>query len=105
MMRAMTGVSKPFMETLLDGYVGGFDGVETLVDVGGSSGLCLEMIMRRVATIREGINFDLPDVVAAAPPIAGETRDSLLHDELLVIHKQTTLFRFQNNAARQRKRL
>ncbi|KAM0882044.1 hypothetical protein ACQ4PT_032527 [Festuca glaucescens] len=68
-MGAMTGVSKPFMETLLDGYVGGFDGVETLVDVRGSSGLCLEMIMRRVGTIREGINFDLPSVVAAAPPI------------------------------------
>ncbi|KAM0906529.1 hypothetical protein ACQ4PT_016676 [Festuca glaucescens] len=73
MMGAMTGVSKPFMETLLDGYVGGFDGVETLVDVGGSSGLCLEMIMRWVGTIREGINFDLPSVVAAAPPIPSKT--------------------------------
>ncbi|XP_025804348.1 caffeic acid 3-O-methyltransferase isoform X1 [Panicum hallii] len=71
MLRAMTGVSEPFMEALLDGYAGGFDGVATLVDVGGSSGACLEMIMRRVGTITEGINFDLPDVVAAAPPIAG----------------------------------
>ncbi|OEL37906.1 Caffeic acid 3-O-methyltransferase [Dichanthelium oligosanthes] len=71
MLRAMTGVSEPFMEALLDGYAGGFDGVATLVDVGGSSGACLEMIMRRVGTIREGINFDLPQVVAAAPPIAG----------------------------------
>lgn len=71
MLRAMTGVSEPFMEALLDGYEGGFEGVGTLVDVGGSSGACLEMIMRRVPTIREGVNFDLPDVVAAAPPIAG----------------------------------
>ncbi|CAN6252751.1 unnamed protein product [Urochloa humidicola] len=71
MLRAMTGVSEPFMEALLDGYAGGFDGVATLVDVGGSSGACLEMIMRRVGTITEGINFDLPDVVAAAPAIAG----------------------------------
>ncbi|CAL5056550.1 unnamed protein product [Urochloa decumbens] len=71
MLRAMTGVSEPFMEALLDGYAGGFDGVATLVDVGGSSGACLEMIMRRVGTIKEGINFDLPDVVAAAPTIAG----------------------------------
>jgi hypothetical protein len=70
MLRAMTGVSEPFMEALLDGY-GGFRGVATLVDVGGSSGACLEMIMRRVPTIKEGINFDLPDVVADAPPIAG----------------------------------
>ena len=51
MLRAMTGVSEPFMEALLDGYAGGFDGVATLVDVGGSSGACLEMIMRRVGTI------------------------------------------------------
>ncbi|XP_044405173.1 nicotinate N-methyltransferase 1 [Triticum aestivum] len=71
MLRAMTGVSEPFMEALLDGYEGGFEGVATLVDVGGSSGACLEMIMRRVPTIREGVNFDLPDVVAAAPTIAG----------------------------------
>ncbi|VAI63426.1 unnamed protein product [Triticum turgidum subsp. durum] len=71
MLRAMTGVSEPFMQALLDGYEGGFEGVATLVDVGGSSGACLEMIMRRVPTIREGVNFDLPDVVAAAPPIAG----------------------------------
>ncbi|GJM87410.1 hypothetical protein PR202_ga03360 [Eleusine coracana subsp. coracana] len=71
MLRAMTGVSEPFMEALLDGYAGGFDGVATLVDVGGSSGACLQMIMRRIGTIKEGINFDLPDVVAAAPPIAG----------------------------------
>ncbi|KAK1621337.1 hypothetical protein QYE76_026854 [Lolium multiflorum] len=46
----MTGVSEPFMEALLDGYAGGFDGVATLVDVGGSSGACLEMIMKRVGT-------------------------------------------------------
>ena len=75
MLRAMTGVSEPFMDALLDGYGaddgGGFRGVATLVDVGGSSGACLEMIMRRVPTIKEGINFDLPDVVADAPPIAG----------------------------------
>lgn len=71
MLRAMTGVSEPFMDALLDGYAAGFDGVATLVDVGGSSGACLEMIMRRVPTITEGVNFDLPDVVAAAPNIHG----------------------------------
>lgn len=71
MLRAMAGVSEPFMDALLDGYAAGFDGVATLVDVGGSSGACLEMIMRRVPTITEGVNFDLPDVVAAAPNIQG----------------------------------
>ncbi|KAI4991783.1 hypothetical protein ZWY2020_040169 [Hordeum vulgare] len=73
MLRAMIGVSEPFMEALLDGYEDGFEGVGTLVDVGGSSGACPEKIMRPVPTIREGVNFDLPDVVAAAPPIIGET--------------------------------
>uniref|UniRef100_A0A0E0GF35 O-methyltransferase domain-containing protein n=1 Tax=Oryza nivara TaxID=4536 RepID=A0A0E0GF35_ORYNI len=64
MLRAMTGVSEPFMEALLEGYGdGGFEGVSTLVDVGGSSGACLEMMMRRVRTIRDGVNFDLPDWV------------------------------------------
>ncbi|KAM3197382.1 hypothetical protein ACQJBY_072817 [Aegilops geniculata] len=73
MLRAMTGVSEPFMEVLLDGYCPGgwFEGVATLVDVGGSSGACLAIIMRRVPTIRQGVNFDLPDFVVAAPPISG----------------------------------
>jgi hypothetical protein len=35
------------------------------------------MIMRSVPTIREGVNFDLPDVVAAAPPIAGKAIDPM----------------------------
>ncbi|XP_072968104.1 nicotinate N-methyltransferase 1-like [Typha angustifolia] len=73
MQRAMAGVSEPFMEAFLDGYVLGFDGIETLVDVGGSSGACLEMILKRVKGIRVGINFDLPEVVAEAPAISGVT--------------------------------
>ncbi|XBI90794.1 hypothetical protein VPH35_028335 [Triticum aestivum] len=77
MLQAVTGVLEPFMEVLLDGYClgGGFEGVAMLVDVGGSSGAFLAMIMSRVPTIRQGLNFDLPDVVAAAPPISGETID------------------------------
>lgn len=72
MQRAMWGVSEPFMEALLDGYgSAGFGSVETLVDVGGSSGACLDMIMRRFPSVKRGINFDLPEVVAEAPPLAG----------------------------------
>ncbi|KAM0945112.1 putative O-methyltransferase domain, plant methyltransferase dimerization [Dioscorea sansibarensis] len=71
MQRAMWGVSVPFMETFLDGYEGGFDGVETLVDVGGSSGACLKMIMDRFSGVRLGVNFDLPEVVAEAPAFPG----------------------------------
>ncbi|KAJ0963562.1 hypothetical protein J5N97_028684 [Dioscorea zingiberensis] len=71
MQRAMWGVSVPFMESFLDGYEGGFDGVETLVDVGGSSGACLKMIMDRFPSVRLGVNFDLPEVVAKAPDFQG----------------------------------
>ncbi|WOL05402.1 caffeic acid 3-O-methyltransferase [Canna indica] len=76
MQRAMEGVSEPFMEALLDGYgAAGFGGVETLVDVGGSSGACLRMIMERFPNVQRGVNFDLPEVIAAAPsvPVAGVT--------------------------------
>ncbi|KAJ3672218.1 hypothetical protein LUZ60_006939 [Juncus effusus] len=76
MLKAMNGVSELFMERFLRGFGGeglGFEGVERLVDVGGSSGKCLEMIMKSVRTIKEGINFDLPDVVKAAPNISGVT--------------------------------
>ncbi|KAL0336940.1 UNVERIFIED_CONTAM: Caffeic acid 3-O-methyltransferase [Sesamum calycinum] len=38
MQKAMSGVSVPFMKAFLDGY-DGFQGVETLVDVGGTQGI------------------------------------------------------------------
>lgn len=71
MQRAMAGVSVPFMKAVLDGY-DGFKGVEKLVDVGGSAGDCLRMILQKYPHIKEGINFDLPEVVARAPTIPGE---------------------------------
>lgn len=73
MRRAMWGVSVPFMEEFLDGYAaeGGFNGVGTLVDVGGSSGACLRMVMDRVEGVEVGVNFDLPDVIAGAPDFPG----------------------------------
>ncbi|KAL6141881.1 hypothetical protein ACLB2K_060167 [Fragaria x ananassa] len=72
MQKAMSGVSVPFIKAVLDGY-DGFQGVTRLVDVGGSAGDCLKMIMDRYPNVREGINFDLPEVVAKAPTIAGVT--------------------------------
>ncbi|KAL0316178.1 UNVERIFIED_CONTAM: Caffeic acid 3-O-methyltransferase [Sesamum radiatum] len=70
MQKAMSGVSVPFMKAFLDGY-DGFQGVETLVDVGGNSGDCLRMIMTKYPSIKKGVNFDLPDVVEKAPKIPG----------------------------------
>ncbi|KAK7244071.1 hypothetical protein RIF29_38889 [Crotalaria pallida] len=72
MLKAMSGVSVPFMRAMLEGY-DGFQGVERLVDVGGSGGDCLRMILQKHPNVREGINFDLPEVVAKAPQIPGVT--------------------------------
>ncbi|KAK2422795.1 caffeic acid 3-O-methyltransferase [Trifolium repens] len=70
MLKAMSGVSVPFMKALLEGYHG-FQNVEKLVDVGGSGGDCLKMILQKYPNIKEGLNFDLPEVVAKAPQIPG----------------------------------
>lgn len=68
MLNAMSGVSVPFMKAILEGY-DGFQGVKTLVDVGGSGGDCLKMILEKHSSIQLGINFDLPEVVEKAPKI------------------------------------
>ncbi|XP_021715143.1 caffeic acid 3-O-methyltransferase-like [Chenopodium quinoa] len=73
MQRAMAGVSVPFMKAIVGGGYDGFDGVGRLVDVGGSAGDCLKMIMSKYSCIKEGINFELPEVVAQAPQIPGVT--------------------------------
>ena len=71
MQKAMSGVSVPFMRAILDGY-DGFERVTRLVDVGGSAGDCLRMILQKHPNVREGINFDLLEVVAKAPHIPGK---------------------------------
>lgn len=71
MLKAMSGVSVPFMKAVLEGY-NGFDGIKRLVDVGGSAGDCLRMILQKHPNVVEGINFDLPEVVAKAPSIPGK---------------------------------
>ncbi|KAH6769176.1 hypothetical protein C2S51_014512 [Perilla frutescens var. frutescens] len=48
----------------------GFRGVASLVDVGGSHGMSLAMLVKAFPSIR-GICFDLPQVVAAASPLHG----------------------------------
>ncbi|EEF42840.1 nicotinate N-methyltransferase 1 [Ricinus communis] len=72
MQKAMSGLSVPFMKAVLNGY-DGFQGVEKIVDVGGSAGDCLKTILQKYPNVREGINFDLPEVVAKAPNIPGVT--------------------------------
>ncbi|CAN0926223.1 Nicotinate N-methyltransferase 1 [Linum grandiflorum] len=81
MLKAMSGVSVPFMKSMLEGYRG-FDGVKKLVDVGGSAGDCLRMILRKFPCVEEGINFDLPEVVAKAPAIPVFTPQSRRDDTI-----------------------
>ncbi|CAL5330524.1 unnamed protein product [Camellia sinensis] len=66
------GMSNPttiIMKKILETYKG-FDGLTTLVDVGGGIGATLIMIVAKHPTIK-GINFDLPHVVEDAPSYPG----------------------------------
>ncbi|XP_010539651.1 PREDICTED: indole glucosinolate O-methyltransferase 1-like [Tarenaya hassleriana] len=67
--RAMSEHSTMVMKKLLEVYKG-FEGVNVLVDVGGSDGTTLSLITAKYPHIR-GINFELPDVVAKAPSFPG----------------------------------
>ncbi|KMZ62202.1 Glutathione S-transferase-O-methyltransferase fusion protein 1 [Zostera marina] len=57
------------LKKILNSYTG-FDGLKTLVDVGGGVGGTLKTIISKYPTIK-GINFDLPHVIANAPIIQG----------------------------------
>ena len=48
-----------------------FEGLNTLVDVGGGIGVTLNMIVSKYPTLR-GINFDLPHVIEDAPTYPGK---------------------------------
>nr|BAG71895.1 5-hydroxyconiferaldehyde O-methyltransferase [Carthamus tinctorius] len=57
------------MKKILDVYPG-FNGVKTLVDVGGGTGASLSMILSKHPSIK-GINFDLPHVIQDATNYPG----------------------------------
>ncbi|KAJ8443723.1 hypothetical protein Cgig2_029628 [Carnegiea gigantea] len=62
---AMSNYSTITVKKMLENY-NGFDGLSTLVDVGGGTRQTLNMIIAKYSTIR-GINFDLPHVIKDAP--------------------------------------
>lgn len=66
---AMASHSTIIMEKILRTYTR-FDGLSSLVDVGGGNGATLKMIRSKYPAIK-GINFDLPHVVNDAPPCPG----------------------------------
>ena len=57
------------MKQILDLY-DGFNGLTTLVDVGGGTGASLKMIISKHTSLK-GINFDLPHVIQEAKTYPG----------------------------------
>ncbi|KAK7279712.1 hypothetical protein RJT34_24769 [Clitoria ternatea] len=67
--KSMGDVCATEMKRMLEIYTG-FEGISTLVDVGGGNGQNLKMIISKYPSIK-GINFDLPQVIENAPPLPG----------------------------------
>ncbi|GMJ06503.1 caffeate O-methyltransferase 1, O-methyltransferase 1, O-methyltransferase 3 [Hibiscus trionum] len=67
--KGMSDHSTILMKSILEIY-DGFDGLKTLVDVGGGIGATLSMIVSKYPTIN-AINFDLPHVIQNAPAYPG----------------------------------
>jgi len=68
--KSMTSLSAINMPKIAQHY-SGFSKAKTVVDLGGGVGETLKTILSKNPHIR-GINYDLPHVIAAAPPIPGK---------------------------------
>ncbi|KAE8683927.1 Caffeic acid 3-O-methyltransferase 3 [Hibiscus syriacus] len=66
---AMIDYNKLFVEEMLKSYRG-FDGLNSLVDVGGGNGFILHSIVSKYPSIK-GINFDLPHIIEKSPSYPG----------------------------------
>ena len=67
---AMACDARVAVPAVIEGCPEVFDGLGSLVDVGGGNGTALSMLVKAFPWIR-GINFDLPRVVAVAPKSDG----------------------------------
>ncbi|XP_030467117.1 caffeic acid 3-O-methyltransferase-like [Syzygium oleosum] len=67
--KAMSDASNIIMKKVLETYKG-FEGLKSVVDVGGGTGSFLNMVVSKYPSIK-GINFDLPHVIANAPSYPG----------------------------------
>ncbi|XP_058213881.1 acetylserotonin O-methyltransferase-like [Rhododendron vialii] len=72
--RAMACDARVAVPAIIEGCPELFDGLESVVDVGGGTGTVLRMLLKAFPGVRRGINFDLPAVVSAAPDCAGIER-------------------------------
>ncbi|KAK4480541.1 hypothetical protein RD792_013618 [Penstemon davidsonii] len=67
--QGMSNNSTIIMKKILQTY-NGFEGLKSVVDVGGGTGATLNMIISKYPSIH-AINFDLPHVIQDAPPYPG----------------------------------
>ncbi|WJX75276.1 hypothetical protein P8452_58825 [Trifolium repens] len=67
--KSMTDTCTIHMKRILEIYKG-FEGISTLVDVGGGNGQSLKSIISKYPSIK-AINFDLPQVIDNTPPFPG----------------------------------
>jgi hypothetical protein len=67
--KGMSDYSSIVMKKILETYKG-FEGLESVVDVGGGTGAIISMIVSNYPSIK-GINFDLPHVIKEAPSYPG----------------------------------
>ncbi|KAJ8774626.1 hypothetical protein K2173_017072 [Erythroxylum novogranatense] len=67
--KGMADHSTITMKKILETYKG-FEGLTSVVDVGGGTGAVLSMILSKYPSIR-GINFDLPHVIQDSPSLPG----------------------------------
>jgi caffeic acid 3-O-methyltransferase len=67
--KSMTDTCTIHMKRILEIYKG-FEGISTLVDVGGGNGQSLKTIISKYPSIK-AINFDLPQVIDNTPPFPG----------------------------------
>ncbi|KAF8043877.1 hypothetical protein BT93_A2004, partial [Corymbia citriodora subsp. variegata] len=67
--QGMSNLSTITMKKILEMY-NGFEGLKTVVDVGGGTGAMLSMTVAKYPSIK-GINFDLPHVIEDSPSYPG----------------------------------
>ncbi|XP_042494034.1 caffeic acid 3-O-methyltransferase-like [Macadamia integrifolia] len=85
---AMSNHSTSTMKKILDTYKG-FEGLTSLVDVGGGVGTTLNMIVSKYPSLK-AINFDLPHVIADGPSYTGI--EHVVGDMFVSVPKADTVF-------------
>ncbi|KAJ4833667.1 hypothetical protein Tsubulata_022885 [Turnera subulata] len=69
----MASASRVLVPAIIEGCPGVFQGINSLVDVGGGNGIALSLLVKAFPWI-QGINFDLPHVISVA-----SERDGVKH--------------------------